>query len=145
VEADTKATIESAVAAILPPLNSASSRPRVTITTFDDPALPVRQSTAPPQWPRWLTDQRAALGLIWFVLALVALVARGWFQKAKSNAGPAPSPLKVVSGDPAASVGRSPAADSDGQHPLREELRDLVERDPDAAVRAITQWIDKAG
>jgi hypothetical protein len=32
----------------------------------------------------------------------------------------------------------------DTQHPLREELRERVQRDPDAAAKAIAEWFDKA-
>jgi hypothetical protein len=149
MEDKTRRQIESAVAAVAPEdWLSSGRRPRVTITTFDDPPPSAGQSAG---WnlSGWLAHTWPVLGTV--LLSLLAgsfMAGHRWRGTGKCGARTGiPPSLKVVTEPSSASSEqlRPSEAGSAVQHPLREQLRHLVERDPDAAARAMNQWIDKAG
>jgi flagellar biosynthesis/type III secretory pathway M-ring protein FliF/YscJ len=147
IEEETRQEIESAVAAVVPETSLANRlRPLVTVTTFEDFAA-VEESHL-QTLPRWFGEWWPTLGVTLLCLALCSLLARRRSrrtQRTVSRTTDSPA-FKVVAESPSSTPANPLDTETlpDTQHPLREELRERVQRDPDAAAKAIAEWFDKA-
>lgn len=168
IEAETKQTLQQAVAYLMPtPVVHDDRNPRVVVTTYEDRVVAESAKLSAAETARhWLAEHwqsAAMLTLALFSLWLVRSFARGTQQRrireteaahrrgfARTSVAESadvefedrPSALdddvELEWTTPTASRSKGSEAD------LREQLRELVNSDPDAAAEALRNWIGDA-
>jgi flagellar M-ring protein FliF len=155
IETEETDRIKDAVVNLLPPVALGKEPyPLVAVTTYTDlPSTPIVDATLGQQASTWFAENWRTLGM--FLVGFVGLLMlRGML---KSGAPPEPVPAQAAHA-PASSSGEAEEDDADkpeqilqmrrklsSQGPnLREELRQLVKDDPDAAANVLRGWIGDA-
>ena len=149
--------IQNHVAQLLPSRESAAKATElVTVTTFQD--IPI-QEPAPPDFNQtllsWLRQSWTTLGMI--ALALVSLLVLRSMVRARPVAADVQTMAVSSDLDDDLDVDKMPESrEANIPHPhtrrfhsagssLREELSEMVENDPDAAVNVLHNWIGPTG
>ena len=154
IEMQEKDRIKEAVVNLLPsPPLGKEPYPLVTVTTYTDiPTTPPAAESLAEQASTWFASNWRTLGM--FAMALVGIGMLRGMLRSSTPPAPLPSQSETTSHEPVESA----QAEADQPEPilkmrrklsnkgpnLREELRQLVKDDPDAAANVLRGWIGDA-
>ena len=154
IESEVRKNVEEAVVQLLPPVPLGKDPyPQIKVTTFEDvPLAAIPPPAFTSQATDWLSDNwqtLAMLGLGCVSLFMVRGLIRGAGPEPKSAEEPKPkespqeAPVSIPMTTPESAestLSQRRRLQSRGPN-LREELRELVNEDPDAAANVLRAWI----